>query len=101
MTDMRVYRVNLDVTDAQIVHLPSESRILSVQENRGELSLWALVDIHQPDVKRWVYVVGTGNPIDFDPRTSPYFGTVQMDGGRRGVWHVFVGREFGATEDAE
>lgn len=58
----RVYKYELEIEDAQRLRLPSGARPLSVQTQNEVLCLWALVDITAPDVDRWVYVVGTGNP---------------------------------------
>jgi hypothetical protein len=93
MIDPRVYKYDLEVTDAQLMRLPAGSRILSVQEQRGVLRLWALADVKRVDVERWVYIVGTGNPAPASVFEQEYIGTVQTNGGVL-VWHVFVGPEL-------
>jgi hypothetical protein len=91
MADLRIYKYELEITDAQRVRLPKGSTILSVQDQGGTLCLWALCDITQEDSTRYVYIVGTGNSAGVSEH-STYVGTVQMMGGRL-VWHVFAGRE--------
>ncbi len=40
----RVYKYPLRVNDRQIVKLPKGAEILSVQIQRGDICLWALID---------------------------------------------------------
>lgn len=97
MNDYRVYKYALEVLDAQRVRLPFGAVPLSVQEQNGELQLWALVDTANTDEYRYVYIVGTGNPIGFSVVDAAYIGTVQTYGGRL-VWHVFVGPDLKPVE---
>lgn len=92
MANLRIYKHELEVTDAQTVRIPKGSVLLSVQDQGDALCLWFLCDITQEDAARYVYIVGTGNPAN-GVEHSTYVGTVQMMDGRL-VWHVFAGEEF-------
>lgn len=69
-----------------IGHLPSGARILSVQAQRGNPYVWALVDPTKPFVEHFFEAVPTG-----EAPSSPdleFLGTVQLDGGGL-VFHIF------------
>lgn len=84
-----IYKYPLQITDHQLVKMPLDSDVLSVDEHRGQLCLWAMVDPQSRDViQRRIEIIGTGNPI---PELQSIFrrqfiGTVVMD---PFVWHVF------------
>jgi hypothetical protein len=63
------------------------ARVLSVQMQRGQPMLWALVDPTAPLVEQIVYGVPTGVPLTFDPEWADHLGTVQ-DADL--VWHWFA-----------
>lgn len=66
------------------VSMPLGAEILSVQMQRGVITLWALVDPTAPVVTRSFVVVGTGH--DLPDGNLMYRGTVQAG---TFVWHVF------------
>ncbi len=81
----QIFKYALRVTDArQTVLMPLGARILSVQNQNGNLTLWALVDDRRDQVPRKFLVVGTGQ--DFDAFGLEYVGTAQIG---IFVWHVF------------
>lgn len=84
-----IYKYPLRLADHQILRLPEGGTVLSVQEQRGQLVIWAAVDMSQPDVNVEFRIVGTGNPFPNDMLDGyVWLGTVQE---REGVfvWHVF------------
>lgn len=85
-----IYKYELDIVDDQHVEMPSCAQLLHVAEQRGILTLWALVDTASKLCKRKIRVIGTGNPIGSGP--GVYIGTVPMANGL--VWHVF---DFGVV----
>jgi hypothetical protein len=107
--NLRIYKYPLRIADEQAVPMPAGARILSVQDQDGQLCVWALVDadVHAdtrtPMPRRTFYIVGTGHPLPEalrkqapDPFTRvpasesvDYVGTVQHAGGSL-VWHVFA-----------
>lgn len=83
-----IYKYPLEITDNQVIELPKDSGVLTVQMQNNQLCLWALVDTEQTQRQQVpVKVFGTGNPVDF---TGPwqYVSTVQE---RIFVWHIFIG----------
>jgi hypothetical protein len=84
---MRVYKYKLRLTDFQGIDLPVGAKILTVQEQRGEIQLWALVDQDQDHTeRRFIEIAGTGHDILND--VKDYITTFQQLGGNL-VWHVF------------
>lgn len=67
------------------IHMPQGAKLLSVQVQRGEPMLWALIDESEPIVNRKIRSYGTGHTTPDDP--GQFVGTFQMDDGL--VFHVF------------
>ena len=83
-----IYNYKLDVIDKQVIQLPQNAQILSVQEQHGELCLWALVE-EQAETEDWtIQIIGTGNPA-YHVDAGDFIGTVQARGGYL-VWHIFA-----------
>jgi len=86
---MKIFKYVLQEVDVQTVEMPVRAQILSVQECRDQLCLWALVDDNSGLEYRTIAVVGTGNQMpDFDNHTLQFIGTAQRYAGQL-VWHVF------------
>lgn len=85
-----IWKFPLDITGEQTVVIPKDAWFLSVGDQGGRLTLWAMVDPESEREERPIRIHGTGHPI---PNTEQlgYIGTVQMNGGAL-VWHVFKGR---------
>ena len=81
-----IYKYPLSITDVQTIWMPSGAKILSVQEQRDTLCLWAAVDRDNIEAPRTILIVGTGNPMPYT--CNDFIGTVQTNGGAL-VWHVF------------
>lgn len=73
------------------IEMPRGTKILSVQDQGGLPTLWALVDPSKTPVNRMITAVSTGEYIH-DTAPGPfelselYIGTVQFNGM---VWHFF------------
>ncbi len=83
----RIYKYNLLVSDSQMVSLPLDSEILSVQMQGDSLMMWCLVDTNKASEQIIINIFGTGNPIDNDFK-GLFIDTFQMNGGSL-VFHVF------------
>jgi hypothetical protein len=81
-----VYKYPLLVADTQAVDLPLGAQILSVQAQRGDFCLWALVDPKARKVSRHIAIHGTGHPVARGQLR--HINTFQMDGGAL-VFHAF------------
>lgn len=83
-----IYKYKLAVVDEQEIQIPDFAEILSVQNQNGELCLWALVNSDNKPEPWTIQIVGTGNPAS-GINAEDFIGTVQQhDGGL--VWHVFA-----------
>lgn len=95
----KILKYELKITDEQVIDIPSGSRVLSVQEQRGVLCLWAVVDGSKQSTGNFkIRIFGTGNPLpnglldfSYDAPSGyniEFVGTVQMSNGL--VWHIFI-----------
>ena len=81
---LSVWKFKLEVTDLQQVEMPQGAQLMTVQEQGGELCLWAAVDTEAPKESRTIEIIGTGNP--FHEASRRYVASVQQG---VFVWHVF------------
>jgi len=85
-----IHKFELTVGDNEI-RVPSNSTILSVQNQKGKIILWVLVDLSPTALlnsnSRHFYVVGTGHTIN-EERDLHFVDTVQLTDGLF-VLHVF------------
>lgn len=86
---MRILKYPLAMVDRQCVEMPARANILSVKDQRGMLTMWAAVSESMPMQRRYILIVGTGNPAPSE--LGKFIGTVIMQGGIAAglVWHVF------------
>lgn len=92
--NQRIYKFLLPMEDEPVIQMPAGAKVLSVQVQRGEPFVWALVDANQRKMARhYFFVLGTGNPIDFEV-TGTFLGTIQLHGGDL-VFHVWDNGEVG------
>lgn len=83
-----VYKYQLVVTDRQLVTMPKEAKILTVQVQNGTPCIWALVNPENETEDVPIRIHGTGHNIS-DPERLAYIGTFQMP--RYGlVFHAFL-----------
>lgn len=83
-----IYKYPLPIEDVVSIDMPVGAEVLTVQMQRGEPQLWALVpiDTWAPKERRLFRVAGTGHPIGSKVRR--YIGTFQLLNGDL-VFHVF------------
>lgn len=81
----------------QIVNMPKDAEILTVQVQQGVLCLWALVDPDAEEEKRFIEIYETGEDIGYDMGVSrSYIGTYEMYGDDP-VREIFMGHVFEHT----
>ena len=79
-----IYKYPLIVGGENIIGMPSGAKVLDVQSQRGELVLWAIVDLQNPFEARHFDVIGTG--FSLPDEADQYIASVQLG---PLVWHVF------------
>ena len=84
MTKRAIFKYELKITEQQVVFLPDQAEIISVDNQDGTLCLWAIVGTNSRKVDRHIEIVGTGSPMPNVERI--FLGTVLMP---PFVWHVF------------
>lgn len=80
-----IWKFPLEVTDHQSIEMPANAKVLSVADQAGVLTIWALVDPEAERELRHVWVFGTGHPVTVSGAT--FRGSVQQG---PFVWHVFT-----------
>jgi hypothetical protein len=80
------YALPFSGPDQFCLRMPAGAQPLTVQVQRGEPHIWALVDPNQPDTEIWFRIAGTGHPIE--DRIERYLGTFQFADGAL-IFHVF------------
>lgn len=85
-----VYKYKLDYMNAvDVIEMPIGAEILHIEEQRGDVCLWATVDKEEQRVKKREFLFyGTGSPIDDSRLNHEYIGTVLLMGGSL-VLHFF------------
>jgi len=81
----RIFKYPIPVNDRITIEMPKGSVILTVQMQKSEPQLWALVDIDSPKIERYFYLFGTGMEVR---EGLVYCGSFQMLGGDL-VFHLF------------
>ncbi len=84
---MKIYKYPIRIIDAQAIEMPKGARLLSVQTQRDEPQLWAMVDPSAPLVQREFALRGTGHDAT-GLSMATFVGTFQMHGGSL-VFHLF------------
>lgn len=89
MSNTTVFKYVLE-PGVSAITIPEGAEILTVQVQREQLVLWALVDPTAPTEIREFRVMGTGHEIgpEIGPDRHTYVGTAQLMGGAL-VMHVF------------
>lgn len=83
----RIWKYPLVINDSQKLNLPRGSRVLSVQLQHGQPTLWALVSDGFYKDELTISTRGTGHAIEED--LGRFVSTYQISGGSL-VFHVFV-----------
>lgn len=92
-----IWKYPLDITDSQTIEAPEGAEFLSVIEQNGIPTLYALVNPEGPKVEQYkVQIRGTGHPIEESLlKAYVFLGTVQAGGEFINfVWHIFVERRL-------
>jgi len=92
-----IYKYELNSTNCQIIPLPQDAKILSIQNQRRNndegLCLWAIVETDNPPELIEIIIEGTGDILFWDVDTFKYtfISTVQVQNDQF-VWHIFLKR---------
>lgn len=87
---MVIWKYELCIKDTQQVEMPYMAEILSVDNQDGNLCLWAIGDPAMGMASRTIEIIGTGNFfVDKLPIIRKFIGTVII---KPFVWHVFERR---------
>ena len=86
---LRIYKYTIPVEDYFSLNLPAGAKILTVQAQRDEPQIWALVDPKQQSMVSLNFrIAGTGHDIVETKDDLEYIGTFQLAGGSF-IGHLF------------
>jgi len=89
----RVVCYSLEIVDYQEILIYEPAQILSVAVSRSdpdnEIDLWALCRDGGAEVRKGIYVAGTGHPLPAEMWSAKFIGTVVTPG--QLVRHVWTG----------
>jgi len=84
-----IWKIELKITDSQVIKAPAGSQYLDVQIQNGKPCLWLKVDPEFADTEYRIFTYGTGHKIS--EKTGVYIGTYQTE---NCVFHVFDGLDI-------
>lgn len=84
-----IWKFPLYLADVQTIEMPAGAKILSVQVQRDNLCLWALVDPDAAKEGTTILIYGTGHKIT--AANPEHIGTFQLSDGAL-VFHVFTNK---------
>ena len=82
-----IWKYPVPVADSFTILMPKGARFLTVQTQKTEPQMWALVDRDQPLEERRFHLLGTGHS-DGDRALGQYVGTFQVADGTL-IFHLF------------
>jgi hypothetical protein len=82
----RILKFNFPISDRIQIQMPKGAKVLSVQIQHDQPTLWAICNPDAEIETRKFFICGTGHPIDLEGKV--YVGTFQMTQGAL-VWHLF------------
>ena len=84
-----IWKFVLQAKDDNIIQMPKNAEILTVQMQGGVACMWALVHPEAKKEPRHFEIFGTGHPISYGIDVNRiYIGTCQLVGGDL-IFHVF------------
>lgn len=84
-----IHKYEIRVSDMQKIELPVNAEILTVQVQKSNPYIWAIIDDNSPMVERVFEIFGTGILIDDEIEIyRKYIGTFQLESGSL-VLHLF------------
>lgn len=89
MSERKIYKYTLELTDKQVLSLPQGAKLLSVEEQGGKIVLYALVNPEEKIRAGFkIYVFETGHPLPEIIYSFDFLGTVKLQDGAL-MFHVF------------
>ncbi len=83
-----IWKYPIQTTDEQSILVPKGAKFLTVQTQREEPCLWAVVDPTAEKEEVMVRTHGTGHELPADAHLYDYIGTYQLGHGSL-IFHVF------------
>lgn len=84
---MKIFKYKIELTDHPSIDMPINAKILHLDDQYGDLFLWAEIDEEETVVPTSFRIYGTGHLLDEGHSSYTFIGTV-LD--RRGlVWHIY------------
>jgi hypothetical protein len=81
----RIYKYPIPINDEIVIVMPKGAKVLTVQIQKSQPFIWALVDTEKEPEERRFYLYGTGMTVT---HCESYIGSFQMLGGGL-IYHLF------------
>jgi DNA-directed RNA polymerase subunit RPC12/RpoP len=85
-----IYKYPLPIADEIGIRIPTGAQVLTVQMQKGNPCIWAIVETDAPLITRHFCIRSTGYP--FNGKEGKYIGTFQSLNGDL-VFHLFEGKK--------
>lgn len=82
-----IWKYEIDIKDKITIKIPKGAAILDIQNQEGQICMWAMVNTERKLEERIFTIYGTGNTIE-NTNALMYIGTFQMRKGAL-VFHLF------------
>jgi hypothetical protein len=78
-----------------VIEMPKGAKILSAESSMAAISIFALVDVLRPTVRREIFIYSTGDSCEDLPESAFFFRTVDVPDGRGNIFtlHLFITSE--------
>lgn len=80
-----IWKFSVSIQDTLIITMPKNARILDLQVQDNQATIWVLVNPGNEKEERRFRIIGTGDPLPQEIALD-YIGTIQMP---PLVWHLF------------
>jgi len=84
----KIFKYRIEVKDEQVISIPKNSRILSVEEQFGQIVIYAVINTTEERTENYSIIIhGTGHPAN-DIDDCNFLDTVKLENGAL-MFHVF------------
>ena len=83
-----IYKYPVQIENEQIIIMPRNAKLLTIQCQHNKPMLWALVDTAEPLEERRIRIAGTGHDCRH-VQSGVHIATFQMTDVQLLIWHAF------------
>jgi hypothetical protein len=80
-----IWKYPIEIHEYFNIDMPKDAEVLSIQDQKGIICMWVLVNPHNQLERRGFRIYPTGQPVEYN---GDYIGTFQLSGGDI-ILHLF------------